>query len=1286
MSLNTKGNIDLTSATVNAGSLALKAGGDLLLNTAVKTVDQVSATGATRTTTTLGPIANLNVAGNAVIVTGGNVEQNAGNLNVGGNLGMAVGGNYDIGAVQTGEHKIVERANGVSNTDFNQTTGSSIKVGGVSQIGVGGDLTATGADISLAGGGTLAANGNVTLQAAKATSTTNSNSSGSDSHGSYSESLHRSDDTLTATTLNAGNSLTVASGKDINVTGSAISLDKGTATLAATGNVNIGAATETHVDNSQEQHKHSNVVSGMQVSSSSNSTTTLSQGSTVSADAVTIASGNDINVTGSNIVGTNDVALRAARDVNITTSQDTQSTQSDYQKREYGFLSGLTVVNQLDGGLQGYSTGVRKTTDAQQATQVTNNGSMIGSLNGNLSIVSGNDLHVTDSTLHAGNDLSLAGKTVTIDAAQNTSTQNEQQSFSQTAITGSISNPVLAAAQTANQMRKDVKQTNGDARLDALAAATTGLAAKNAYDAVASNPTAVGGVGISVSLGTNHSHSNTSESSTTAAGSTLSAGHNVNIAAAGAGANSNISVIGSDITAGHDATLNAQGNINLQAAKNSDSMRSDNSGSSGSIGVTFGLGESNGISFQAGVSGTKGTANGDATTWTNSHVNAGNTLTLQSGGDTNLKGAVADAQQVVANVGGDLNIESLQDTTHYDSKQTSGGVSVSVCVPPICYGASSASGNFSQDKLNSDYASVTEQSGIRAGDGGFQINVKGNTDLKGGVIASSDTAVQNDVNSLSTATLTHSDIDNHAAYSGQQIGVSGGYGGDIGKTQKGTATNVNPVPGTTLPSTGGSGANGIVAAPPVALSASDEAGSTTRSAISGGAIHITDSTKQQQLTGQTADDAVASISRDTTGTQTTLAPIFDKNKIEAGFDITSQFVNQAGTFVNNRAKEADAAKAAASNPDLTPEQRAQAQQRADQLNAEWGPSGSYRQVLTALTVAAGGNVTGGMGQFAQNATVAYIQELGANAVKQIADSLDKENTDAGETARAALHAIVGCAGAAASSQACGAGAMGAAASSVIGSLLSPTTNMSAADREARENLVNSLVAGVAAASGANAATGAGQIEAENNQVSVVGWAKRTYGSPVEDITRWAKDFAAKVVGSNGQTPPADADPLADAMNGGKPPTGAAGAVVTPVLAGIVAAACAEGNAGACASMAMGAAATAPGYMPGSATLNSGNNGQNTNQTSPRIDPTDVAGKTSQDIAQQAIDQGLIPKGPDPMNGKGAYVDPVTGQQRVLIHPDEPCPHCHVNDSSGARLDINGNRVPPESPDAHLPLK
>ncbi|WAS58923.1 hemagglutinin repeat-containing protein [Burkholderia ambifaria] len=1069
MSLKTENNIDLTSANVKAGSLKLDAGKDLILDTATKTNTRVSRDGATSVVTALGPTAKLDVAGDAVIVTGGNFQQNAGSLSVGGNLGMNVGGNWDLGAVQTGEHKIVQRANGVSNTDINKVTGSSVTVGGQSMIGVGGDLTAKGAQLDLGEGGTIATKGNVTLGAASATSTVNSNSSGSDSHGSYAETLHTSDQALTGTTLKGGDTVNIVSGKDITLSGSTISLDKGNANLLAAGDVNIGAATETHELNSHETHSHSNVVSGSKVASGIDQTATYSQGSTISADGVTVASGRDINVTGSNIVGTNDVTLKATRDINIKTSQDTIQSSTYYEKQESGLLS--------NGGLS-VSIGSRSQSDKQQSASVKNNGSAIGALDGNLTVSAGNDVHATGSLLHAGNDLAVVGKTVTIDSAYDTMSQAEQQQFRQAGLSVGFTNPVVAAVQTGRQMAEAAQRTNGDPRLTALAAATTGLAAKNLYDGAASgnpaqSPTSVG---VSISLGASKSDSQSQAQASTAVGSTLSAGRNVTIAASGAGADSNINVIGSTVSAGNKALLAADGNVNLQAAQSTSSQHSTNSGSSASVGIAFTVGSQNGFSLNAGVAGNRGHADGDSTTWTNTHVTAGDTLTIKSGGDTNLKGAVASGKQVVADVGGNLNVESLQDKDHYDSKQQSAGVSVSVCVPPFCYGgSSSAAANFSQQKMHSDYAAVGEQSGIKAGDGGFQVSVKGNTDLKGGAIASSDKAVQDGVNSLTTATLTHRDIENHASYDASSIGLSGGVGGQIGKDQKGTATNVNPVPGTTLPK----GDGGLQVAPPVALGASGDANSTTKSGISGGAITITDGAKQQQLTGQTAAEAVASVDRDTSNTGGALAPIFDKDKIQAGFDITSQFINQAGTFVANRAAEADAAKAAANNPNLTPEQRAASQQRADELNANWGPSGTYRQVLTALSVAAGGNVTGGMGQFAQNATIAYVQQLGSNQVKQIADNLGSEE------ARAALHAIVGCAGAAASNQSCGAGAMGAATSSVLGSLLAPSTNLSASEREARDNLVASLVAGVAAVSGQNVATatGAGQIEVENNQVS-----------------------------------------------------------------------------------------------------------------------------------------------------------------------------------------------------------
>jgi len=89
--------------------------------------------------------------------------------------------------------------------------------------------------------------------------------------------------------------------------------------------------------------------------------------------------------------------------------------------------------------------------------------------------------------------------------------------------------------------------------------------------------------------------------------------------------------------------------------------------------------------------------------------------------------------------------------------------------------------------------------------------------------------------------------------------------------------------------------------------------------------------------------------------------------------------------------------------------------------------------------------------------------------------------------------------------------------------------------------------------------------------------------------------------------------------------------------------------------------------------------------SPHVDPADVVGRTPAEIDALARREGLTPKGPDPMSGKGSYTDPVTGQQRVLCHPNACPPHAHVNNPAGERLDINGNVVPPESPAGHLPL-
>ena len=184
-----------------------------------------------------------------------------------------------------------------------------------------------------------------------------------------------------------------------------------------------------------------------------------------------------------------------------------------------------------------------------------------------------------------------------------------------------------------------------------------------------------GGLNVSVSIGSSKSQSNTASQSDTARGSTVVAGNNVNITATGAAQDSNILVQGSDVKAGGNTTLAADNQVNLLAAKNTSSQASTNSSSSSSVSVSYGAG---GWGFGASASKGKGSSDGADTTLTNTNIAAGNTASIQSGGDTNIKGAVVTANQIKADVGGNLNIASLQDKSAYTSQQSSMSASVSV--------------------------------------------------------------------------------------------------------------------------------------------------------------------------------------------------------------------------------------------------------------------------------------------------------------------------------------------------------------------------------------------------------------------------------------------------------------------------------------------------------------------------------------------------------------------------------------------------------------------------------
>ncbi|HZK25093.1 MAG TPA: hemagglutinin repeat-containing protein [Oscillospiraceae bacterium] len=473
----------------------------------------------------------------------------------------------------------------------------------------------------------------------------------------------------------------------------------------------------------------------------------------------------------------------------------------------------------------------------------------MASLSGGINLQAGEDYQQTASQVVAvEGDIRIQAQQVSIVAGYDTLDHSEKQSSSRTAIGGAVNVPVVDAAISMQQVVRAATHTD-DPRMQALAAATVAMQGKTAYDnAKAIVDGDATGIKFSVSLSHEKSKSESTQQSRNVVASSVTAGGDVRIQASGT-PNSDVKIIGSTVNAGRDIDLKADRNILLLAAENTAKQNSKNSGSGWSAGIGLGIGGAqNGFSLDLAANQFRGKSDGSDSAWSNTELEAGRQVNLESGQDTELKGAVVKGEQVTAKVGGNLTLESLQDTSTYTSKNSGSSIGASLCIPGFCAGASTVSGSLNSSKVKGDYASVTEQSGIKAGDGGFQIEVQGHTDLTGAIIASSDSAVENNLNRLETNTLAFSDISNFANAKATSKGVNlssdmlfqGKYG--VSKGVVGNVLNQG--------------------------SAKDSSSSQTLSGVSGGEVKIRDEEGQIERTGQTTEQTISYLNRDTDNSHT----------------------------------------------------------------------------------------------------------------------------------------------------------------------------------------------------------------------------------------------------------------------------------------------------------------------------------------------------------------------------------------------------------------------------------
>jgi filamentous hemagglutinin family protein len=496
--------------------------------------------------------------------------------------------------------------------------------------------------------------------------------------------------------------------------------------------------------------------------------------SLVGGQTVSINAGHDIDVIASDIQGTGNIGIRADNDLTLASAEERDTYDYSHSIKKSGLY--------FEGG--SFTIGSKRLNEVTSTVSEQQTGTSISTLLGDINLSAGNQYVQVSSELVAplGN-ISITAAEIALTTNNNTYTVMNSIAQRQSGLTVGLSHPLVSAATTAIDTVKATSRT-GNTHTQALGALTAALTGYNAYTDIRKAINNAGGnvtkalvdsLSLNISLGYSSSEFNSVYNQVSPAEVSIRAGGDVSLSAVGAPEEDlgSITVRGAQISAGRALTLDAASTINLFAAEGLSSESSTNKAKSASIGLSFSLDGK--ITGNLAVNNSRGFTNGAGKEYVHVGLTAGNAdpsgmLTLKSGYETQIHGATLSGYGVYIGAGltgqADLTIASVQDTNFYDANQKSWGISVSVPIP--------VSGNvdpkdaklglsYSDFKLLQQFQSAREQTAVRAGKGGYFIDVSGKTILRGAALAD---APGGSGSVIQTDTLSMTDIKNTLSTTG----------------------------------------------------------------------------------------------------------------------------------------------------------------------------------------------------------------------------------------------------------------------------------------------------------------------------------------------------------------------------------------------------------------------------------------------------------------------------------------------------------------------------------------
>ena len=638
----------------------------------------------------------------------------------------------------------------------------------------------------------------------------------------------------------------------------------------------------------------------------------------------------------------------------------------------------------------------------QDGEQITHKGSQLASLNSTVDVYAGKDYLQTASEVLAKEKVNINAQNITINNAINHQDNSYSESDLKIGQFSRVKSPIIDLINTIEGAAKNDKASDRLKAANVMSVAAQGYNLYNAFSKMATKDPKSNTYLLRVESGSGVAHSRQSQESLgdISQGSRINA-KEINLIARGDGSLNekgerqlgNINLTHTDLTSRDengnrikDSKITLTGNeLNIKAGESYTQFKGRNQSVGVEAGVAATVGAQTGVGVYARVGGSSGKEDGESKTYQASHLEA-QTVTLNSQGDTNLIGSQVAGNKVNANVGGKLNIESLQDEERFKTKSSGGGLEVE-----FGFGNNwSLSGYGNASKGTTHRKQVNEQAGIFAEEGGYHINAD-SVHLKGGAIAST-----NPKNSeLATNKLTFEDIQNESSSSAASASVSGSIKESKEKwvdNETGRAVKPNTENSTKLDSQRSGGIS-----PGLPMFERDSDSSVTRATLTEGTIILNKDTHPTITTAKELgiNTDLAQANNQVAQTKDVKAQIQEQQQISTAIGNVKSAVD---TYTSNKLNEAETAERRAK----AEYDKAQANNASkDELNfleyrlreakrevGEWGYGGGNRRTIDTVTALFTGVLSG------QGASATTVATLSPTVNKLIADNTHDKATNA----------------------------------------------------------------------------------------------------------------------------------------------------------------------------------------------------------------------------------------------------------------------------------------------------